>query len=109
MGSLLAKLLAKLASIEHGDGRAVVQLGKGLLLEVLKSSTSCRTTPRRSNRRSKGCSSSRSPFHSHGISFSSAMLRSCCPGNISIRCSQGATSSHDSILPIDIMEDVHAP
>ena len=46
-----------LASIEHGDGRAVVQLGKGFLREVLKSSTSLRTMPRRSNRRSsKGCS-----------------------------------------------------
>jgi len=62
-----------LTPVAQGAGRPAVQFGKGFLLEVLKSSISRRTLLRRSNKQSsKRCSSSRSPYHLHGIS--SAML-----------------------------------
>ena len=79
-----------------GSEVVVVQFGKGFLLDVLKSSISCRTMLRRSNKQSsKRCSSARSPYHSHGIS--SAIARNCCTENRSIRDSHGAKSFHDSI------------
>src|SRR5271169_5620155 len=85
-----------LASVEQESDLSTTQFGKGFLLEVLKSSISRQTIQRRSNNRSsKPCNSSRSPYHSHGIS--SPTLCNCCSGKDSIRCSQGAKSCHDSI------------
>src|SRR5271166_2181096 len=87
---------SSLAAVAKGVDRSMAQFGKGFLLEVVKSPISWRTMLRRSNKQSsKRRSSSRSPYHSHGIS--SAMLRSCCSENRSIRDSHGSKSSHDSI------------
>src|SRR5271157_1635538 len=96
MGGSHTAIGSALASLVQGVDRSIVQFGKGFLLESLKSSISWRTMLRRSNKRSsKHCSSSRSPYHSHGIS--SAMPWSCRAEKLSILDSHGSKSFHDWI------------
>jgi hypothetical protein len=91
-----------------GGEVVVFQFGKGSLMEVLKPSISWQTMLRRSNKQSsKRCSSSRSPYHSHGIS-------SAMPCRLPRGEPLDPRQPWSEVIPrfdplIDIIEPVHDP